>query len=44
MKKHKNFNNFLAFNEKDLDKLSKDKLTELTVDDLKGGFASRANI
>ena len=28
-------------NEKDLDK---DKLTELTVDDLKGGFASRANI
>ena len=31
-------------NEKDLDKLSKDKLTELTVDDLKGGFASRANI
>ena len=30
--------------EKDLDKLSKDKLTELTVDDLKGGFASRANI
>ena len=31
-------------NEKDLDKLGKDKLTELTVDDLKGGFASRANI
>ena len=31
-------------NEKDLDKLSQDKLTELTVDDLKGGFASRANI
>jgi len=28
-------------NEKDLDK---DKLTELTVDDLKGGFASRTNI
>ena len=24
--------------------LDKDKLTELTVDDLKGGFASRANI
>ena len=31
-------------NEKDLDKLGKDKLTELTVEDLKGGFASRANI